>query len=65
MSESSISNYITLTTGLSFFDLLNEMRVGKTINFLLYTNLTMEELAEILGFVDSSTSARCLPPGSA
>ena len=40
MSESSISNYITLTTGLSFFDLLNEMRVGKTINFLLYTNLT-------------------------
>lgn len=54
MSESSISNYITLTTGLSFFDLLNEMRVGKTINFLLYTNLTMEELAEILGFVDSS-----------
>ncbi len=54
MSESSISNYITQTTGLSFFDLLNEMRVGKTINFLLYTNLTMEELAEILGFVDSS-----------
>ena len=46
MSESSISNYITLTTGLSFFDLLNEMRVGKTINFLLYTNLTLEELAE-------------------
>lgn len=54
MSESSISTYITQTTGLSFFDLLNEMRVGKTINFLLYTNLTMEELAEILGFVDSS-----------
>ncbi len=54
MSESSISAYITQTTGLSFFDLLNEMRVGKTINFLLYTNFTMEELAEILGFVDSS-----------
>ena len=54
MSESSIRAYIVQTTGLSFFDLLNEMRVGKTINFLLYTNLTMEELAEILGFVDSS-----------
>ncbi len=54
MSESSISAYITQTTGLSFFDLLNEMRVGKTINFLLYTSLTMEELAEILGFVDSA-----------
>lgn len=54
MSESSISAYITKVTGLSFFDLLNEMRIGKTINYLLYTDLTMEELAELLGFVDSS-----------
>ena len=54
MSESAISVYITRTTGLSFFDLINEMRVGKTINFLLYTDFTLEELAEILGFADSS-----------
>lgn len=54
MSESAISTYITNTTGLSFFDLLNEMRVGKTINYLLYTDFTLEELAEILGFVDSA-----------
>jgi YesN/AraC family two-component response regulator len=54
LCESSISNYIHKTTGLSFFDLLNEMRIGKTINFLLYTDFTMEELAEILGFVDSA-----------
>lgn len=54
MSESAISAYITRTTGLSFFDLLNEMRIGKTINYLLYTDLTLEELAEILGFVDSA-----------
>lgn len=54
MSESSISTYITKVTGLSFFDLLNEMRIGKTINYLLYTDMTMEELAELLGFVDSS-----------
>ena len=54
MSESAISAYITSTTGLSFFDLLNEMRVGKTINYLLYTDFTLEELAEILGFVDSA-----------
>lgn len=54
LSESSISNYIHKTTGLSFFDLLNEMRIGKTVNFLLYTDFTMEELAEILGFVDSA-----------
>lgn len=54
LCESSISHYIKNTTGLSFFDLINEMRIGKTINFLLYTDLTMEELAEILGFVDSA-----------
>ena len=54
MSESAISSYITKTTGLSFFDLLNEMRIGKTINYLLYTDFTLEELSEILGFVDSA-----------
>lgn len=54
MSESAISAYINKTTGLSFFDLINEMRIGKTINYLLYTDFTLEELAEILGFVDSA-----------
>ncbi|MGL6200217.1 MAG: helix-turn-helix domain-containing protein [Lachnospiraceae bacterium] len=54
MSKSSISNYINQTTGMSFFDLLNEMRVGKTISFLLYTDLTLDELAKILGYVDAS-----------
>lgn len=54
MSESSISLYIVQSTGLTFPNLLNEMRVGKTITYLLYTDFTMDELAEILGFVDSS-----------
>ena len=54
MSESSISLYIVQTTGLTLPNLLNEMRVGKTITYLLYTDFTMDELAEILGFVDSS-----------
>ena len=54
MSESSISLYIVQTTGLTFPNLLNEMRVGRTITYLLYTDFTMDELAEILGFVDSS-----------
>lgn len=54
LCESSISHYIKKSTGLSFFDLLSEMRIGKTINFLLYTEFTMEELAEILGFVDGA-----------
>lgn len=41
-------------TGLSFFDLLNEMRIGKTADYLLYTDLTLKELAELLGYVDES-----------
>ena len=31
-SPSTISSYLTSNTGLSFFDLLNEIRIGKTIN---------------------------------
>lgn len=58
MSESTISDYITRTTGLSFFDLLNEMRIGRTMDFLTYTDLTLEELSEILGFVDSAHISR-------
>lgn len=45
VSESSLSSYISGMTGLSFFDLLNEMRIGKTANYLLYTDLTLEEIA--------------------
>ena len=39
-------HHITKLTGLSFFDLQNEMRVGKTVNFLLYTDLTLKEMAD-------------------
>lgn len=54
MSKSSISKYILDKTGLSFNELLNEMRVTKTINYLLYTDFTLEELASILGYVDAA-----------
>ena len=62
-SPSSISAYLTKATGLSFFDLLNEMRIGKTADYLLYTDLTLEELAEILGYVTPPIFPRCSPPG--
>lgn len=52
--KSTVSNRLWEMTGLSFFDLLNEMRVGKTANYLLYTDLTLKEMAEILGYVDES-----------
>ncbi len=53
-SPSTISSYLTKTTGLSFFDLLNEMRIGKAINFIMYTDFTLKELSEFLGYVDES-----------
>lgn len=54
MSESSISKYIMETTGLTFKNLVNEIKVAKTLNFLMYTDYTLEELAEILGYVDAA-----------
>lgn len=54
MSKSSISKYILEKTGISFNELLNEMRVTKTVNYLLYTDFTLEELASIVGYVDAA-----------
>lgn len=54
MSKSSISKYISENTGLSFNELVNEMRVTKITNYLLYTDFTIEELANILGYVDAA-----------
>ena len=53
-SPSTISSYLTKTTGLSFFDLLNEIRIGKAVNFIMYTDFTLKELSEFLGYVDES-----------
>lgn len=54
MSESSISRYIRDTTGLSFFELLNEMRVAKAVDLLLHTDMVHDEIAELLGYADAS-----------
>lgn len=53
-SESALSLYISSKTGMSFINLQNEMRIGKAANYLLYTDLNVEELAEILGYADAS-----------
>lgn len=54
MSESAISKYIQDTTGLTFNDLLNEIRIEKVLTFLMYTDLTLNEIAVIAGYVDAS-----------
>ncbi|WP_071441322.1 AraC family transcriptional regulator [Traorella massiliensis] len=54
MSESAISKYIMDVTGLSFTELLNEMRIVKAMDLLTYTDLTLNEIASITGFTDAS-----------
>lgn len=54
MSESAISKYITDVTGFSFRDLLNEMRIVKAMDLLTYTDMTLNEIADLTGFTDAS-----------
>lgn len=58
LSESTISAYIRENMGFSFHDLVDEMRVGRACNYLLYTDLTLVEMADVLGYVDSSHMAK-------
>lgn len=54
MSESAISKYIYDVTGLSFTALLNEMRIVKSLDLLIYTGMSLSEIAELTGFADAS-----------
>ena len=54
VSESSLRRYIKGMTGLGFYDLLNEMRMSKVSGYLLYTNMTLEEISQAVGFWDAS-----------
>lgn len=54
MSESSISKHIQDIVGLSFNDLLNEMRIAKAVDMLMYTDLNLQDIAESVGYVDAS-----------
>ena len=53
-SPSVISTYLNQITGLSFSALLSEIRIGKTLNFIMYTDFTLKEMSEFLGYVDES-----------
>lgn len=54
MSESSLSKYCQKITGNTFHDLLNEMRLVKTIDFLLYSEFSLNMIADLVGFNDAS-----------
>ena len=62
MSESAISKYITDITGLSFSDLVNEMRITKTIDLLTYTDMSLNDIADFVGFSDASHLIKVFTP---
>ena len=58
MSESAISKYIYDLTHYSFSDLLNEMRIVKAMDLLSYTDMTLNDVADTVGFSDASHLSR-------
>lgn len=53
MSESAVSKYIQEITGLTFPETLNQIRIGKAVDFLTHTDIAVSEIAEMLGYVDA------------
>lgn len=58
VSESALRSYIKNMTGMSFYELLNEMRLSKVSSYLLHTNMTLEEISGTVGFWDASHISR-------
>ncbi|MDO5027727.1 MAG: AraC family transcriptional regulator [Bacillota bacterium] len=54
MSESAISNYIKSITGMGYYELIQSMKILKIEFLLVYTNLTLEEIASLLNFSDGA-----------
>lgn len=54
LSESSISKYISSTINMSYADFLKIIRVSKAENLLIYSNHSINEIADEVGFADSS-----------
>ena len=54
ISESTLAKYCNKVTGHSFHTLLDEMRLVKTMDFLMYTDFSLNVIAELVGFNDAS-----------
>lgn len=54
ISESTLSKRISDITGTTFTKLLTSIRIEKVSDFLVYTDLTLDEIAALTGFVDAS-----------
>lgn len=58
ISESSLSKKLSELTGTTFTKLLNEIRIEKAIDYLIYTGLNLDDIALFLGFYDASHLSR-------
>ncbi len=54
ISQSALSKQIVGLTGTTFSKLLSSIRVEKASDYLIYTDLTLDEIAGLCGFVDAS-----------
>lgn len=54
VSESTLSKRIADITGTTFSKLLSSIRIEKTSDYLIYTDLTLDAIAMLTGFVDAS-----------
>ena len=54
MSSSTLDRYIRKTTGETFASLTKTMKVIKTIDYIIYTEFTLDEIAHLMGYTDAS-----------
>lgn len=54
MSRSAISKYIYDSIGISFNELVSIMRMARLLNYIHFSDLTLKELALVLGYSDAS-----------
>ncbi len=54
MSESTIYKHLQLNVGFTFNELLNEMRISKSLDLLMYSDLSLQEISETVGYTDAS-----------
>lgn len=54
LSESTIAKYLHENLNYSFSELIAEIRINKAIDLLLYTDMSLKMIAEIVGYTDAS-----------
>ena len=54
IAESTLSKRIADTTGTTFSKLVSGIRIEKASDYLIYTDLTLDAIATLTGFVDAS-----------